>query len=106
PAPSGCDRVFDVVRRALARALARHPDPLCSAVAETLDEYLGIMSMPGYGGVDSATVLALAAFEIFREPAEVTAGRAWTFAPDRVPGVVLADGVQDFPAAKIGRAHV
>src|SRR5699024_5364200 len=77
-------------------------DPRWSAVAEILDEYLGIMSMPGYGGVDSATVLALAAFEIFREPAEVTAGRAWTFAPDRVPGVVLADGVQDFPAASWG----
>ncbi len=102
PEPDGGDHVFDFGRSALERALARHPDPRWSAVAEILDEYLGIMSMPGYGGVDSATVLALAAFEIFREPAEVTAGRAWTFAPDRVPGVVLADGVQDFPAASWG----
>src|SRR5699024_80577 len=80
PEPDGGDHVFDFGRSALERALARHPDPRWSAVAEILDEYLGIMSMPGYGGVDSATVLALAAFEIFREPAEVTAGRAWTFA--------------------------
>src|SRR5699024_2497903 len=102
PEPDGGDHVFDFGRSALERALARHPDPRWSAVAEILDEYLGIMSMPGYGGGDSATVLALAAFEIFREPAEVTAGRAWTFAPDRVPGVVLADGGQDVPAASWG----
>ncbi|WP_432791521.1 PD-(D/E)XK nuclease family protein [Brevibacterium sp. K11IcPPYGO002] len=96
------EHVFDFGRGALDRALADNPDPRWQAVAEILDEYLGIMSMPGYGGIDSATVLALAAFEIFREPAEVTAGRSWTFAPDRVPTVVLADGVQDFPAASWG----
>ena len=96
------EHVFDFGRSALDRALADNPDPRWQAVAEILDEYLGIMSMPGYGGVDSATVLALAAFEILREPAEVTAGRSWTFAPDRLPTVVLADGVQDFPAASWG----
>lgn len=96
------EHVFDFGRSALDRALADNPDPRWQAVAEILDEYLGIMSMPGYGGIDSATVLALAAFEILREPAEVTAGRSWTFAPDRLPTVVLADGVQDFPAASWG----
>jgi superfamily I DNA/RNA helicase/RecB family exonuclease len=100
--PAAGEYVFDFGRSALERVLARNPDPRWAAVAEVLDEYLGIMSMPGYGGVDSATVLALAAFEIFRQPAEVTAGRTWTFAPDRVPTVVLADGVQDFPAAGWG----
>lgn len=103
PSPdSSGEHVFDFGRSALDRVLADKPDPRWQAVAEVLDEYLGIMSMPGYGGVDSATVLALAAFEIFREPAEVTASRSWTFAPDRVPAVVLADGVQDFPAASWG----
>ncbi|AMT93726.1 DNA helicase UvrD [Brevibacterium linens] len=102
PSPETSEHVFDFGRSALDRALAENPDPRWQAVAEILDEYLGIMSMPGYGGVDSATVLALAAFEIFREPAEVTAGRSWTFAPDQVPTVVLADGVQDFPAASWG----
>ncbi|WP_210605277.1 PD-(D/E)XK nuclease family protein [Brevibacterium oceani] len=103
PSGSGADEhVFDYGRSALERVLANNPDPRWAAVAEVLDEYLGIMSMPGYGGIDSATVLALAAFEVFREPAEVTAGRPWTFAPDRVPTVVLADGVQDFPAAGWG----
>ncbi|WP_209373640.1 PD-(D/E)XK nuclease family protein [Brevibacterium renqingii] len=105
PADNGSESgefVFDYGRSALDRVLAQHPDPRWSAVAEILDEYLGIMSMPGYGGIDSATVLALAAFEIFREPAEVTAGRPWTFAPDPVPTVVLADAVQDFPAASWG----
>ncbi|UVI37606.1 UrvD/REP family ATP-dependent DNA helicase [Brevibacterium spongiae] len=96
------EHVFDFGRSALARALSRNPDPRWEAIAEILDEYLGIMSMPGYGGVDSATVLALAAFEIFREPAEAVAGRTWSFAPDQVPTVVLADGVQDFPAASWG----
>src|SRR5699024_12602128 len=81
--PDGGDHVFDFGGSALERALARHPDPRWSAVAEILDEYLGIMSMPGYGGVDSATVLALAAFEIFREPAEVTVGGTGRFAPAR-----------------------
>lgn len=100
--PESSEHVFDFGRGALDRVLADNPDPRWQAVAEILDEYLGIMSMPGYGGIDSATVLALAAFEIFREPAEVTAGRSWTFAPDRVPTVVLADGVQDFPAASWG----
>ncbi|MDN6133543.1 MAG: PD-(D/E)XK nuclease family protein [Brevibacterium sp.] len=94
--------VFDFGRSALDRALTRHRDPRWEAVAQVLDEYLDIMSMPGYGGTDSATVLARAAFEVLREPAEVTAGRAWTFAPDVVPTVVLADGVQDFPAASWG----
>ena len=104
PSPSSetSEHVFDYGRSALDRVLADEPDPRWQAVAEILDEYLGIMSMPGYGGIDSATVLALAAFEIFREPAEVTAGRSWTFARDRVPTVVLADGVQDFPAASWG----
>ena len=104
PSPSSetSEHVFDYGRSALDRVLAEEPDPRWQAVAEILDEYLGIMSMPGYGGIDSATVLALAAFEIFREPAEVTAGRSWTFAPDRVPTVVLADGIQDFPAASWG----
>lgn len=96
------EHIFDFGRTALGRVLARCPDPRWEAIAEILDEYLGILSMPGYGGVDSATVLALAAFEIFREPAEATAGRTWSFAPDRVPTVVLADGVQDFPAASWG----
>lgn len=100
--PDAGEHVFDYGRSALERVLANNPDPRWAAVAEVLDEYLGIMSMPGYGGIDSATVLALAAFEVFREPAEVTAGRPWTFAPDRVPTVVLADGVQDFPAAGWG----
>ncbi|WP_350271200.1 PD-(D/E)XK nuclease family protein [Brevibacterium sp. CBA3109] len=109
PAPvagGGPDRapefVFDFGRSVLDRALERHHDPRWEAVAQVLDEYLDIMSMPGYGGTDSATVLARAAFEVLREPAEVTAGRAWTFAPDVVPAVVLADGVQDFPAASWG----
>ncbi|HCG56738.1 MULTISPECIES: PD-(D/E)XK nuclease family protein [Brevibacterium] len=109
PAPAaggGPDRapefVFDFGRSVLDRALERHHDPRWEAVAQVLDEYLDIMSMPGYGGTDSATVLARAAFEVLREPAEVTAGRAWTFAPDVVPAVVLADGVQDFPAASWG----
>ncbi|MGC2940008.1 MULTISPECIES: PD-(D/E)XK nuclease family protein [unclassified Brevibacterium] len=102
PPDSSGEHVFDFGRSALDRVLADNPDPRWKAVAEVLDEYLGIMSMPGYGGIDSATVLALAAFEIFREPAEVTAGRSWSFAPDRVPTVVLADGVQDFPAASWG----
>ncbi|GAA1872746.1 PD-(D/E)XK nuclease family protein [Brevibacterium marinum] len=96
------EHVFDFGRSALARVLDRHRDPRWEAVAEVLDEYLDIMSMPGYGGTDSATVLARAAFEILREPAEVTAGRRWTFAPDEVPTVVLADAVQDFPAASWG----
>lgn len=94
--------VFDFGRSVLDRALERHHDPRWEAVAQVLDEYLDIMSMPGYGGTDSATVLARAAFEVLREPAEVTAGRTWTFAPDVVPTVVLADGVQDFPAASWG----
>ncbi|SMX88874.1 Superfamily I DNA or RNA helicase [Brevibacterium sp. 239c] len=94
--------VFDFGRSVLDRVLERHHDPRWEAVAQVLDEYLDIMSMPGYGGTDSATVLARAAFEVLREPAEVTAGRAWTFAPDVVPTVVLADGVQDFPAASWG----
>ncbi|AZT93300.1 MAG: PD-(D/E)XK nuclease family protein [Brevibacterium aurantiacum] len=94
--------VFDFGRSALDRVLEHHRDPRWEAVAQVLEEYLDIMSMPGYGGTDSATVLARAAFEILREPAEVTAGRAWTFAPDVVPTVVLADGVQDFPAASWG----
>lgn len=98
----GPEFVFDFGRSALERALARHHDPRWEAVAQVLDEYLDIMSMPGYGGTDSATVLARAAFEVLREPAEVTAGRAWTFSPDVVPTVVLADGVQDFPAASWG----
>lgn len=105
-AESGPDQapefVFDFGRSVLDRALARHHDPRWEAVAQVLDEYLDIMSMPGYGGTDSATVLARAAFEVLREPAEVTAGRAWSFAPDVVPTVVLADGVQDFPAASWG----
>jgi superfamily I DNA/RNA helicase len=100
--PDAGSLVFDYGRSALRRALTLHPDPRWQAIAEVLDEYLGIMSMPGYGGVDSATVLALAAFEIFREPAEVVAGRSWSFSADRVPTVVLADGVQDFPAASWG----
>ncbi|SDR69606.1 Part of AAA domain-containing protein [Brevibacterium sandarakinum] len=94
--------VFDFGRSLLDRVLERHRDPRWEAVAQILDEYLDIMSMPGYGGTDSATVLARAAFEVLREPAEVTAGRTWTFAPDVVPTVVLADGVQDFPAASWG----
>lgn len=109
PAPSRAEtpdapreHVFDFGRSALQRVLDSVPDPRWAAVARILDEYLGIMSMPGYGGIDSATVLARAAFEILREPAEVTAGRAWTFAPDTVPHIVLADGVQDFPAASWG----
>ena len=109
PAPVGNDGpdqppeyVFDYGRSTLARALESHGDPRWEAAAQVLDEYLDIMSMPGYGGTDSATVLARAAFEVLREPAEVTAGRPWTFAPDTVPTVVLADGVQDFPAASWG----
>ncbi|SDS81381.1 Superfamily I DNA or RNA helicase [Brevibacterium siliguriense] len=102
PSPEASEHVFDFGRGALDRVLTDNPDPRWQAIAEILDEYLGIMSMPGYGGIDSATVLALAAFEIFREPADVTAGSSWTFAPDHVPTVVLADGVQDFPAASWG----
>ena len=94
--------VFDYGRGALARALEDCDDPRWAAVAQILEEYLGIMSMPGYGGIDSATVLARAAFDILREPAEVTVGRRWSFAPDVVPTVVLADAVQDFPAASWG----
>lgn len=94
--------VFDFGRSALRRVLERHADPRWEAIADILDEYLGIMAMPGYGGIDSATVLARAAFEILREPAEVTAGRPWSFAADELPSVVLADGVQDFPAASWG----
>ncbi|MFC9443536.1 MULTISPECIES: UrvD/REP family ATP-dependent DNA helicase [Brevibacterium] len=102
PADEHGEYVFDAGRSALERVLATHPDPRWAAVAAVLEEYLGIMSMPGYGGIDAATVLARAAFEILREPAEVTAGRPWSFSPDRVPSVVLADGVQDFPAASWG----
>ncbi|MCM1012130.1 UrvD/REP family ATP-dependent DNA helicase [Brevibacterium sp. XM4083] len=102
PADVHGEYVFDAGRSALARVLATHPDPRWEAVAAVLEEYLGIMSMPGYGGIDAATVLARAAFEILREPAEVTAGRPWSFSPDRVPSVVLADGVQDFPSASWG----
>ena len=94
--------VFDFGRSALDRVLDHHRDPRWEAVAQVLDEYLDIMSMPGYGGTDSATVLARAAFEVLREPPQVTAGRPWSFAPDAVPTVVLADGVQDFPAASWG----
>lgn len=94
--------VFDFGRSALDRVLAHHRDPRWEAVAHVLDEYLDIMSMPGYGGTDSATVLARAAFEVLREPPQVTAGRPWTFSADTVPTVVLADGVQDFPAASWG----
>lgn len=103
PAPTAeGEYVFDAGLSALDRVLAERPDPRWEALSRVLEEYLGIMSMPGYGGIDSATVLARAAFEVLREPAEVTAGRPWSFAPDRVPSVVLADGVQDFPAASWG----
>lgn len=103
PAPTEAgELVFDSGLSALDRVLTVAPDPRWAALHTVLEEYLGIMSMPGYGGIDAATVLARAAFEIVREPAEVTAGRPWSFAPDRVPTVVLADGVQDFPAASWG----
>ncbi|KZE20785.1 PD-(D/E)XK nuclease family protein [Brevibacterium casei] len=103
PAPTrDGEYVFDAGLSALDRVLAVRPDPRWAALSRILEEYLGIMSMPGYGGIDSATVLARSAFEVLREPAEVTAGRPWSFAPDRVPSVVLADGVQDFPAASWG----
>ncbi len=104
PPPVGEERelVFDAGRSALQRVLTLHADPRWQALAQVLDEYLGIMSMPGYGGVDSATVLARAAFEVLREPAEVIAGRPWSFSPDIVPSVILADAVQDFPAASWG----
>ncbi|RBP66308.1 superfamily I DNA/RNA helicase [Brevibacterium sanguinis] len=94
--------VFDSGRSAIRRVLARHRDPRWEALSRILDEYLGIMSMPGYGGVDSATVLARAAFEVLREPADVTAGRPWSFAPEPVPSVVLVDAAQDLPAAAWG----
>lgn len=103
PAPTAAGEfVFDSGLGALNRVLAARPDPRWAALRSVLEEYLDIMSMPGYGGIDSATVLARAAFEVLREPAEVTAGRPWSFAPDRLPAVVLADGVQDFPAASWG----
>ncbi len=104
PPPVGEERelVFDAGRSALQRVVEDHADPRWEALAQVLDEYLGIMSMPGYGGVDAATVLARAAFEVLREPAEVTAGRAWSFSPEAVPAVILADAVQDFPSASWG----
>lgn len=103
PAPTEAGEfVFDSGLGALGRVLAARPDPRWAALRSVLEEYLDIMSMPGYGGIDAATVLARAAFEVLREPAEVTAGRPWSFAPDRLPAVVLADGVQDFPAASWG----
>lgn len=102
PKPDAGDFVFDFGRSAMARIIDRDPDPRWVALSQVLDEYLEIMSMPGYGGIDSATVLAKAAFEVLREPAEVTAGRPWSFAPDRVPEIILVDAAQDLPAASCG----
>lgn len=95
-------RIFDSGRSALSAALERFPDPRWQALSAVLGEYLDLMAMPGFGGTDSAAVLARAAFAVLAEPIEVTAGSKWSFSESTVPRIILADAVQDFPAAAWG----
>ncbi|WP_029088883.1 UrvD/REP family ATP-dependent DNA helicase [Brevibacterium album] len=73
------------------------------ALAQILQDYRDQLSFPGYGGVDTAGVLAEAAAIVRAEAAAGTAaGAPWSFSAERVPRCVLVDAAQDVPDAAFG----
>lgn len=71
--------------------------------AEILQDYQDLLDVPGFGGVDTASVLARAAgiVRAQRVDSSVRAGTRWSFSGDLVPRVLLVDAAQDVPDAAV-----
>ncbi|WP_349829502.1 PD-(D/E)XK nuclease family protein [Brevibacterium litoralis] len=71
--------------------------------AEVLQDYQDLLAVPGFGGIDTAGVLAEAAARV-REEGEThgtRAGDRWSFAAAHVPTHLFVDAAQDFPDAAL-----
>lgn len=87
----------------IAACAAESGRPEWAALAHVLQDYRDLVDVPGFGGVDTAQVLAEAAAIVRAEDADgIRASDPWSFSADRVPAVVLVDAAQDVPDAAVG----